>query len=49
MDRREAVDAMNLVAATHGGRVDVDPAADPGSMDPPALVDRKAPLCDPDA
>ena len=32
LDSRDAVDAMNLAAATHGGQADVNPADDMGFM-----------------
>ncbi|MBX3653315.1 MAG: lactoylglutathione lyase [Ramlibacter sp.] len=32
LDSRDAVDAMNLAAATHGGRADANPAEDLGFM-----------------
>jgi predicted lactoylglutathione lyase len=32
LDSRDAVDAMNHAAATHGGKADVNPAEDMGFM-----------------
>ena len=39
MESRDAVDAMNLAAAAHGGRADVNPVEDLGFMYPRDLAD----------
>ena len=40
MDNREAVDAMNVAAAAHGGQADVNPVQDLGFMYARDLADR---------
>jgi uncharacterized protein len=39
LDSREAVDAMNEAAATHGGKADVNPVQDLGFMYNRSLID----------